>query len=292
MGLTKYFRVAFLNRWNLLWFLGGCAFAWLTGRPDVLLPLVAAAELTYVGLLGTHPKFQKYVDAQEAAALRAAATQGTEQTLNRILRSLPPKMLERFQKLRARCGELRQIASELKHPTEQQFDRPLEQSQTAGLDRLLWIFLRLLYTQFALSRFLKKTSQEEIQGDLDRTQERLAALPVGDQDPQTQRLRKTLAENLATCQERLANLKKAHDDLQLVELQIDQLENRIRSLSEMTFHRQEPEFISGQVEQVASSMVQTEQTMNELRFATGLETLSDEPPPLLHPVDAEVVKQG
>lgn len=292
MGLTKYFRVAFLNRWNLLWFLGGCAFAWLTGRPDVLLPLVAAAELTYVGLLGTHPKFQKYVDAQAAAALRAAATQGTEQTLHRILRSLPPKTLERFQKLRTRCGELRQIASELKHPAEQQFDQPLEQSQTAGLDRLLWIFLRLLYTQFALSRFLKKTSQEEIQGDLDRTQERLAALPVGDQDPQTQRLRKTLAENLATCQERLVNLKKAHDDLQLVELQIDQLENRIRSLSEMAFHRQEPEFISGQVEQVASSMVQTEQTMNELRFATGLETLSDEPPPLLRPVEAEVVEQG
>ena len=292
MGLTKYFRVAFLNRWNLLGFLGGSAFAWLTGRPDVLLPLVAAAELTYVGLLGTHPKFQKYVDAQEAAALRAAATQGTEQTLNRILRSLPPKMLERFQKLRARCGELRQIASELKHPAEQQFDRPLEQSQTAGLDRLLWIFLRLLYTQFALSRFLKKTSQEEIQGDVERTQERLAALPAGDQDPQTPRLRKTLEENLTTCQERLANLKKAHDDLQLVELQIDQLENRIRSLSEMAFNRQEPEFISGQVEQVASSMVQTEQTMNELRFATGLETLSDEPPPLLHPVDAEVVEQG
>jgi hypothetical protein len=38
----------------------------------------------------------------------------------------------------------------------------------------------------------------------------------------------------------------------------------------MAVNRQEPDFISGQVDQVASSMLETERTMNELRFATGL----------------------
>ena len=289
MGLLKYTKAAFLQHWNLLWFLGGSAFALLTGRADVFLPLVTAAELTYLGLLGTHPKFQKYVDAQAAASLRTAAVQDTERTLERIIRSLPPKILERFKNLRSRCLELRQIASELKHPAEQHLDRPFEASQTAGLDRLLWLFLRLLYTQFALARFLQKTSPDEIQRELGRTQQRLAALPSGDANPQAARIRKTLEDNLATSQERLANVKKAADNLQLIELQIDQLENRIRSLSEMAVNRQEPEFISSQVEQVASSMVQTEQAMNELRFATGLENLSDKPPTLLRPAEAEVV---
>ena len=289
MSFLKYVKVAFLNHWNLLWFLGGSAFALLTGRGDVFLPLVVAAELTYLGLLGTHPKFQKYVDAQAAATRRTTAAQDTERTLERIIRSLPPKILERFKNLRSRCLELRQIASELKHPAEQHLDRPLEASQTAGLDRLLWLFLRLLYTQFALARFLQKTSPDEIQRELGRTQQRLAALPSGEAVLQTARIRKTLEDNLATSQERLANVKKAADNLQLIELQIDQLENRIRSLSEMAVNRQEPEFISSQVEQVASSMVQTEQAMNELRFATGLENLSDEPPTLLRPVEAEVV---
>lgn len=290
MSLWKYCKVAFLNHWNLLAFVGGSVFALLSGWPDVLLPLIAAAELAYVGLLGTHPKFQKYVDAQAAAAARSGNSQTVQQTLDRILRTLPPDLLERFQSLRTRCFELRQIASELKHPTERQVDQPFEESQLAGLDRLLWMFLRLLYTQVALTKFLEKTDEREIQREITRVQKKLDSLAKDEQVQQQERMRKTLEDNLTTCQERLANLQKAQENLQLVQAQCDQLENRICSLSEITVNRQEPEFISTQVEHVASSMLQTEQTMNELRFATGLETLSDEPPPLLRPVDAEVVK--
>ena len=42
-------------------------------------------------------------------------------------------------------------------------------------------------------------------------------------------------------------------------------------------NRQEPDFISGQVDQVASSMLETEKTMNELQFVTGLDTVDDAP---------------
>ena len=38
----------------------------LSGRPDIAIPLVMAGEAAYLGLLGTHPKFQDYVEAQEA----------------------------------------------------------------------------------------------------------------------------------------------------------------------------------------------------------------------------------
>jgi hypothetical protein len=66
-----------------------------------------------------------------------------------------------------------------------------------------------------------------------------------------------------------------------VKLEIDRLENKIRSLSEMAVNRQEPEFISGQVDQVANSMLDTEKTINELTFATGLETIDEEVPELM-----------
>ena len=49
----------------------------------------------------------------------------------------------------------------------------------------------------------------------------------------------------------------------------------------MAVNRQEPEFISGQVDQVATSMLETEKTMNELQFATGLDQLDDEAPELM-----------
>jgi len=290
VGFWKYLKAAFLNRWNLLAFLGAGGFALLSGHPDVALPVVVAAELAYLGLLGTHPKFQKSVEAQQAAVRRAEMSQSTGQTLQRILQSLPRDMMQRFQDLRQRCLELRQIATDLKQPGDQVVDETFEQSQLAGLDRLLWIFLRLLYTHFALSRFLQKTDNESIRQDIERIEERLAPLPPDPQELQQQRIRKTLEDNLATSQQRLANYQKATDNLQLVELQLDQLENRIHSLSEMAVNRQEPDFISSQVDLVATSMIQTEQTMNELRFATGLDAATADTPPLLRPVQAQILE--
>ena len=62
---------------------------------------------------------------------------------------------------------------------------------------------------------------------------------------------------------------------------IERLENKIRTISEMAVNRQEPEFISGQVDEVAGSMVQTERTMSELDFLTGLGTADEAVPPMM-----------
>jgi hypothetical protein len=56
----------------------------------------------------------------------------------------------------------------------------------------------------------------------------------------------------------------------------------------LAVNRQEPEYISGQVDQVAASMLETENTMNELRFVTGLDSV-EEAPSLLQ---GEVVKRA
>jgi hypothetical protein len=278
--IGKYLKVAFLNHWNLLAFLGGSVFALLSPAPDVLLPVVAAGEIAYLGLLGTHPKFQAYVNAQEAKQNRAETSVTAQQTLERITSSLPRELYDRFVALRARCLELQQIAAELKHTNQDAANLPLEHYQIAGLDRLLWIHLRLLYTQYALSRFLKQTSEEQIRADIKRLESRLAQLPTATDANQQQRVRKALEDNLQTSRDRLANLQRARDNFDLVNLEIDRLENKIRSLSELAVNRQEPDYISGQVDQVAASMLETEKTMNELQFVTGLDTV-DEAPELL-----------
>jgi hypothetical protein len=278
--IGKYLKVAFLNHWNLLAFLGGSVFALLSPAPDVLLPVVAAGEIAYLGLLGTHPKFQAYVNAQEAKQNRVETSATAQQTLERITSSLPRELYDRFVALRARCLELQQIAGELKQTHHDQTHVPLESYQIAGLDRLLWIHLRLLYTHYALSRFLKQTSDEQIRADIKRLESRLAQLPTATDANQQQRVRKALEDNLATSRDRLANLQRARDNFDLVNLEIDRLENKIRSLSELAVNRQEPDYISGQVDQVAASMLETEKTMNELQFVTGLDTV-DEAPQLL-----------
>jgi chemotaxis protein histidine kinase CheA len=281
---------AFKNRWNLLALFGSLGFAALSGAPDVFVPLILAAELTYVGLLGANSKFQRYVDAQAAKVTREQGTTNADQALQRLMNSLPDSMRQRFETLHRRCLELRQIALELKDPMlakapgtplPLQTDNPLEEMQFAGLDRLLWIYLRLLFSQYALDRFLMRTSDDQIQKDISRLEAQLSNIPATSEDPQQQKIRKTLEDNLATSKARLANLQKARDNREIVRLEIDRLENKIQSLSELAINRQEPDFISGQVDQVVSSMVQTEKTMNELQFATGLEVTDDAVPELL-----------
>lgn len=279
MGLTKYLKAAFLNHWNLLAFLGGLAFALISGRFDVVCPLVLAGEVAYLALLATHPKFQKSVNAVDAKASRRDGTEAAEAAVRRILKELPKSIVQRFEDLRSRCTDLRQISMRMREPVSADESPLLEDVQLAGLDRLLWMYLRLLYTQYALTQFLQKTSDKEIQADMNLLSERLANIPTGDE--RQQRIRKVVEDNLQTSRARLENYRKAKENHELMGLEIDRLENTIHSLSELAVNRQEPNFISGQIDQVAASMVQTEKTMGELQFVTGLHHTDEEVPALL-----------
>lgn len=287
MNYLQYLKAAFLNRWNLLFVGAAAALGLISGRPDVIWPLAGAIELGYLGLLASHPRFQQAVDAQQTLEAREANRKSSMASVERIMRSLPQHALERFTALRNRCLELRQLAMEMRGPLSSSLDQSLEQSQTESLDRLLWVFLRLLFTEHALNRFLHKTDDREIRQSITRIEKQLKQLQ-GD-DPRSQRLKRTLDDNLAAARERLANVEKARENLQLIELQIEQVENRIRALSESAVNRHEPEFISSQVEFVADSMKQTEETLNELRFATGID-FEAEAPPLLRPLTAKVIR--
>lgn len=280
MTVTKYFKAAFANRWNLLALFGSVGFGVLSGAGDIVVPFILAIEAAYLGLLGTHPKFQSYVDAQAAKVARDQTAAATDKTLKEILASLPRDSVQRFKQLRDRCLELRQIAMKLKS-SDPIDGGHLDQFQVAGLDRLLWIYLRLLFTEFALGEFLKRTERRGIEAEINLLEERLQPLASAAPGSPQEKMRLALEDNLQTCRNRLANYEKARENFELVHLEIDRLENKIKSLSELAINRQEPDFISGQIDQVASSMLDAEKTMNDLQFATGLSTADEAVPSLM-----------
>src|SRR5262245_19414316 len=290
MELGKYLKAAFFNRWNLLALCGGLGFALVSGIPDIAIPLVLAAEAAYLGLLGTHSRFQEAVDAQAAAADRKDQAQTSQQVLEQILRSLPGPALTRFEKLRSQCLELRQIAAELAQSRAAEIGSPLEALQVASFDKLLWMFLRLLFTEHSLTKFIERSSPQRIEEEIKRAQLRLAQLQPDDETPHTQKMRRTLEDNLQTSQDRLANYRKAEANHELVQLELDRLENKIKSLAELAGNRQEPDFISSQVDQVAGSMLETEKTMNELQFATGLAPADEQVPDLVQNAPVMIVR--
>lgn len=280
MRLWKYIKSAFRWHWNLLGVGAGTAFAFISGRPDVVLPLVAAAELTYLGLLATHPRYQAAVEAQEAKARREQKQTTSEQALERITKALPREALEKYEALRERCLKLREIAQNLRRPGHGQDEARLESLQLRGLDRLLWIYLRLLYTEHSLQRFLDETDEAGIRLDLELITRRLAEYAEKETNPRREKARQALEDTLATSQLRLTNLEKARENHELVQLELERLEHKIRSVAELAVNRQEPQFISDQVDVVTKSLIETEKTMDELDFATGLGEVEEVVPEL------------
>lgn len=279
--MGKYLKAAFFNRWNLLGLVAGIGAAIVSGYPEVLLPLVAAGEITYLAVLSGNGTFRNYVETNLATAKRAQRSDAGQQSVRRILRALPKDAVDRFEMLRERCADLRRIAAQLQQPGNQTLGGSLDSLQVEGLDRLLWVLLRLLYTHHALEQFLEKTSVESIENDIARLDNRLQLTDAGDQSEHNQKVRRALQDNLETSRARRANYEKARANHEFVELEIDRLANKITSLAELAVNRREPDFISSQVDQVAGSMVETEKTMNELDFATGLGEVNQEVPQLL-----------
>ncbi len=267
-----------MNRWNLLLMAGGVGFSVISGYPEVGIPLVLAAETAYLGLLGTHPKFQKYVNAQAARQKRARLQSGSQSTLNKIMDELPDHSLKRYRRLKKRCEKLGKITANMKVPSEYEFGS-MDADHTRGLDRLLWVFLKLLFARHTLEEFQEEVSEERMVDELDTIDKRLQVLG-DDSSIEADKIRRTLLDNKATLEERKENYARAKSNFLFINLELDRVENKIKSISEMSVNRRDPEYISGQIDAVANSMKETERTMNDLQFVPGLGELEDDTPEL------------
>src|SRR6185295_19051795 len=124
-------------------FLGGMAAAALTPLSDVLIPLVGAGELAYLAGLTSIPRFRAAIDAKEYGEQMGPLPTTTipAPTLQNLLTGLQPDTRNRFERLHARCREMRGIAAGVRGATGDQASS--DSMATPGLDRLLWLFLRL-----------------------------------------------------------------------------------------------------------------------------------------------------
>ena len=206
-GIFRYIKEAFLFRWNLLLFGGAAAAAVLSGHADIALPLVAAAEVVYLAGLTTVPSFQSAIDAKaHFEKKRLEAPKDTTAARNRIfevLKSLSPDRRERFLRLRARCVEMTRIANAVRGETGDT-SGATAQLRMPALDRLLWVFLRLLLSEQAVHRFLQTAEDATI----DRTVEDLKAKrkrradSVGEANQADDRVIRSLDDSLATAEAR------------------------------------------------------------------------------------------
>jgi len=202
-----------------------------------------------------------------------------------MLGGLPAAERARFERLHARCVEMRKIAAGVRGAAGYQSGSP-EDIRTPGLDRLLWLFLRLLLSRTALERFLQTMNEKEISSKPEDLRKSLAAAQAGGDD----RVVRSLQDSLASAELRLDNYARAQKNTGFVSVELDRIEGKIRTLAEMAVNRQDPDFLSSQVDSAAESMRQTEKAVSELQHLTGLGDQLEEPPAILESDLREVLK--
>ncbi|MDA0254050.1 MAG: hypothetical protein O3C39_07225 [Planctomycetota bacterium] len=268
----RYLRAAFTYHWNLLAVGAGAAVAFISGRPDVVLPLVAAGEVLYLASMFSNDRFRSAVDAQEAKARRQADTADRQAAYDRIRTQLPPHLLRRFDQLRSHCQKLTELAGSLRGPEA----AGRETGGVESLERLLWGHLRMIWNAAKLSEFLDHTDDEELRQRARELERRLAEMPPGAPPA----LRVAVEDNLRTTEERLANLVEARGKLAVVAAEIERLEAKIAALAEGAVARRDVSEIAKRVDEVAEGMRRTDETMRQLQLPPELEEI-EEPPPLL-----------
>lgn len=295
-GLVRYLKEAFLFRWNLLVLGGATAAAVISGRADIALPLIAAAEVSYLAGLATLPRFQSAIDAKAHAETRelggataarltggaAAAQSNARDRLLEVLRSLSEERRNRFLRLRARCVEMQRIANAVRGDTRDASGASHE-LRTPALDRLLWVFLRLLLSDQAISAFLAAADEKSIDRSLAELKEREKRRTdqLDDALEPDDRLLRSIRDSIATAELRKDNLSKARDNAEFVQSELDRIENKIAAVTEMAISHTDPDSLSVQVDAIADGVSQTEATIRELQAITGMTSEAESAPSIL-----------
>jgi hypothetical protein len=271
-GLGEYLKRAFLYKWNLLLFVGGIVAAALTPAPDALIPLVLAAEAAYLGGLVSRPRFRSAIDAEVYQEVKAPQAIAATQSLAGIVGTLSGASRQRFEQIRSRCLDMRSIAQGVRGGS----GKGGEDLSTPALDRLLWVFLRLLVSDESLRHFLEQTNIDEIRSRLEETTKKLEAAKGGDE-----RFVHSLQDNLAAQQLRFDNYGRAKQNAEFVHLELDRIEAKIQALTESAVNQQDPNFLTSQIEGVTESMHSTEKAIRDLNQITGMVDQMQEPPAIL-----------
>ena len=293
-GLIRYLKEAFMFRWNLLLFGGAAAAAVVSGHADIALPLIAAAEVTDLAGLTSLPRFQGAIDARSRAEERGltggrpatsqGATQDPEAGRARILdvlKSLTEDRRSRFLRLRARCVEMSRIANAVRGDTSDASGASTE-LRTPALDRLLWVFLRLLLSEQAISRFLQAADEGSIDktlGDL-KVRRKKRADSVGEVNQADDRIIRSLDDSISTAEARKENVEKARHNAEFIATEIDRLENKIQAVTELAVGSTDPDEMTHRIDAISEGISQTEQTIRELQQITGV-TDADGTPSIL-----------
>ncbi len=229
--------------------------------------LGAGVELGYLALLATNSRFQRTV----AAGQSSEASNEWEHRIATLLDRLDDTDRRAYNLLSTRCGA---ILDELRHNglVSQGLD-----TQSEGLGRLLWMYMRLLLARQAIRQVLREAQRGET------IDSRLASLEAQIASPHTgEDLRRSLSSQAEILRQRLTQQTEAKEKLAYLDAELTRIQEQVELIREQAALTTDPEVLSQRIDQIAATLGGTGQWIRDQQQVYGaMEDLLTEPPPVM-----------
>jgi hypothetical protein len=279
MRFLDYMKTAFLNHYNLLLYGTGIVFAFLSGSILGGVAFFTALELIYLTAMSSNPRFQRMVDAVFSKERERAAKEESDRRLLPVYNSLSVADRNRFDAICGKCKALQKGV--LMGDSEGMTD--ITDAQASDVNRLLWIFLKILVARKTVSNFVTSVSESDLQKEVKKQEARLKGL--GSENPNEGSLAKqkglAIQDMLHTANKRLDNLVTTRGNIEIFDLRLEQIESKLNALSEAALNRHDSSSIATSIDSIARDVEISEGTINELKDATGITLKFEEAPAIM-----------
>jgi hypothetical protein len=223
----------------------------------------AGAELGYLFLLSSSGRFRQSIDGSAMEALREA----NEERVSKIVSGLPGYSQTRYKTISVRCTEI------IKNGGDSTSD--LEQI-AQGLDKLLWIYVKLLKTAQQLETVVNESTpgkRAEMDGRLHDLEQRLRSPSLSED------LRTSIEGTMSALKSRVTLQQEASDKLAYCNSELQRIEEEVERAREQSLVLTEPVAVSRQVNAITSGLGMTSQWIKEQQNIFGsTDELSDSGP--------------
>jgi len=264
---VNYTKEAFLNTWNLAFLLMvavtaaglglvGLGSGWLL---NLIVVLGAGAELLYLGLMPRNQRFRRHVRSQRIAKRHQAPSQ------REIFSQLRNRSQRRYAKLRKLRDQIRENYHRLSYASQGILDRHLDK-----IDGLLESYLDLLHQRERYRDFTDSATEENIRESIQALQHDMA--------DDSERVRAVKERRMTVLEQRLARIRKAHENLEIIGAQLGTIEDVVKYIHEQSWTLQNPQEVTMQLDALLEEVEATQSSIREIEdvFSSPSEYLEDE----------------
>jgi hypothetical protein len=258
----NYTKEAFLHPWNLVFLLTAMLAVFFTIGvpvvPEALLLFIAAAELLYLGTMPRQERFRRAVRARKAEERYKPPTEKD------VFRQLTKASQKRYIRFRNLEKAVRDNYERLSYASQGMLQAHLQK-----IDGLLDSYLNMLWQRERYHQFTEQATEDKVV----RAMQQLRA----EMDADSPRVRQIKQKRLDILEKRLDRFKKAHENLAVIEAQLETIEDVTKYIHEQSLTMRNPEEVSFQLDTLLAEVEETQSAVTEIEelFARPGDLLSD-----------------